>query len=248
MTVAPAEILPATAGLTADLCGVLRRHGLLLPLLRHLVIAEAVDDLALTDDERREALQGWCQRQGVSSQAALDQAKQRLGLGQEDLLWQAELPIRISRHCQRAFEQRAEQRFLERKADLDQVIYSLLRVQDSSLARELYLRIAEGEADFAELAARHALGPEQNTRGVIGPVALRQAHPALANLLRASSPGELHPPLQVADWWLVVRLEQLQPASFDAPTQQRMARELFEAWVEREVQERLAQSASAAIG
>jgi hypothetical protein len=42
----------------------------------------------------------------------------------------------------------------------------LLRVQKASLARELYFRIAQDEADFAELASTHSIGPEQPTRGV----------------------------------------------------------------------------------
>jgi parvulin-like peptidyl-prolyl isomerase len=121
------------------------------------------------------------------------------------------------------------------------VIYSLLRVGDAALARELYLRIAEGEADFAQLAARYAEGPEKATRGVVGPVPLLQAHPQLAELLRTSRPGELRPPLQIEQWWLVVRLENLRPATFDETMQRRMARELFDDWVAEEVAQRLAQ-------
>ena len=73
--------------------------------------------------------------------------------------------------------------------------------------------------DFAELAATYAEGMEQATRGVVGPVPLVQAHPVLANVLRTSQPGELRPPVQIEPWWLVVRLESLQPASFDEAMQ-----------------------------
>jgi parvulin-like peptidyl-prolyl isomerase len=74
----------------------------------------------------------------------------------------------------------------------------------------------------------------------VGPLPLLQAHPRLAQALRTSRPGQLLPPLNIEQWWLVVRLEQLQPASFDDTMRQRMARELFDAWVEEEAAQQLA--------
>jgi parvulin-like peptidyl-prolyl isomerase len=232
---------PVREAIPAALWQQLARHQLLLPLLRQSVIAEAVASVALSDEERSEAQQAWAQQQGIRSAEELQVHLQRHGLSEADAVWQAELPLRLAHHCQEHFAHRAEQRFLARKQQLDQVIYSLLRVEDAALARELYLRIAEGEADFAELAATYAKGPERSTRGVVGPVPLLQAHPLLAERLRTSRPGQLQPPLQIEQWWLVVRLESLRPASFDEAMQQRMTRELFEEWVEEEVRGRVLQ-------
>jgi parvulin-like peptidyl-prolyl isomerase len=218
----------------------LARHQLLIPLLRQHVIAYAVAGTAVADDERTQVQASWAGQQGIRTAEELQAHLQSRGFSEADAVWQAELPLRVARHCADHFVHRAEQRFLARKNQLDQVIYSLLRVEDGALARELYLRIAEGEADFAELAATYAKGPEQATRGVIGPVPLMQAHPTLAELLRTSRPGQLHPPLAIEQWWLVVRLETLRPANFDPEMQQRMARELFDEWVEAEVARLLA--------
>jgi len=213
----------------------LARHQLLLPLLRQEVVAAAVRHVSIDEEQRSEALRGWAQRHNLRSQEDLQAHLRRNGLSEADAAWQAELPLRVASHCEEHFAHRAEQRFLARKNQLDQVIYSLLRVEDAALAKELYLRIAEGEADFAELAALYAKGPERSTRGVVGPVPLLQAHPVLAELLRTSRPGRLHPPLQIDQWWLVVRLETLRPSSFDDGIPERMAKELFEEWVEEEV-------------
>jgi parvulin-like peptidyl-prolyl isomerase len=218
----------------------LGRHGLLLPLLRQMVIAAAVEAIELSGEEQQQALKGWCAHHGLRSPEALQAHLAVHGLSEADASWQAALPLRIEKHCENHFSHRAEQRFLARKGQLDQVVYSLLRVEDPSLARELYLRIAEGETDFAALAATYALGPERSTRGVVGPLPLLQAHPRLAQALRTSRPGQLLPPLNIEQWWLVVRLEQLQPASFDDTMRQRMARELFDAWVEEEAAQQLA--------
>lgn len=234
---APAGELPLQ--LPDPLWNLLARHQLLLPLLRQSVIAEAIAGVSLSEEERQQAQKAWLQQKAIQSPDQLQGHLASHGMSEADALWQAELPLRIRHHSHAQFLHRAEQRFLSRKQQLDTVIYSLLRVSSEALANELYLRIAEGEADFAELAASYAEGPEQATRGVVGPVPLLQAHPALANVLRTSQPGELRPPLAIEPWWLVVRLESLQPASFDEAMQNRMTHELFEEWVDAEVKERI---------
>ncbi len=224
--------LPA---IPTELWQALSRHALLVPLLRQSVIAAAVADVSISEQESVESRQAWGAANRLGSTEALIQHLKSHGLQEADAIWQAELPRRIHRHCEKHFSHRAEQRFLARKNQLDQVIYSLLRVEDAALARELYLRIAEGEADFAELAAGYSQGPERSTRGVVGPVPVLQAHPALAELLRTSRPGQLQAPLRIEQWWLVVRLESLRSASFDTEMSDRMARELFDEWVAEEV-------------
>ena len=87
-----------------------------------------------------------------------------------------------------------------------------MRTRDGFLARELYLRIANGEANFADLAAQHSQGNESKTNGIIGPVPLNQAHPILAERLRTSQPGQLQEPFSIDEWWLVLRLERYEPA------------------------------------
>jgi parvulin-like peptidyl-prolyl isomerase len=246
---APAARLSRTAlpTIPPELWRSLARHGLLLPLLRQSVITAAVAAVQLSEEESTQGRQGWGAANRLGSAEAVLQHLASHGMEEADALWQAELPQRISRHCLEHFAHRAEQRFLARKNQLDQVIYSLLRVEDGALARELYLRIAEGEADFAELAAAYSQGPERSTRGVVGPVPLLQAHPSLAEVLRTSRPGQLRVPLRIEQWWLVVRLESLRSASFTDEMRDRMARELFDEWVEEEVQGLLAAQPRSAV-
>ena len=234
----PEEIDPAA--LPDPLWRSLARHDLLVPLLRQITIAKATAAVVLSDEERQQARQVWIRKHGIQSAEQLQGHLANYGLSEAEATWQAELPFRIQRHCEEHFVHRAEQRFLARKPQLDQVIYSLLRVEDASLARELFLRIAEGEADFAELAATYSQGPERATRGIVGPVPLLQAHPTLAERLRTIRPGELQPPLPIEQWWLVLRLESLRSASFDDEMRLRMSRELFEEWVEEEIARQIA--------
>ena len=144
------------------------------------------------------------------------------------------------------FAPKAEARFLERKSELDQVVYSPLRLENSFLARELYLQIESGESNFADLAKRYAEGPERNTNGIVGPVSLTQAHPKLVEKLRVAQPGVLLEPFRIAEWWLVVRLERYSPATFTDEVADQMCQEMFDVWIDEETTAILSQLASEA--
>ncbi|MFZ4600245.1 MAG: peptidylprolyl isomerase, partial [Terrimicrobiaceae bacterium] len=106
--------------------------------------------------------------------------------------------------------------FERHRSQLEKLVYSLLRVQDAGIGRELWFRIHEGEATFAELAPAHAGGVEKFTGGIVGPVAARTMHPLLAERLKAAQEGELLKPFTIAKWHLVARLEKRIPAGLDA--------------------------------
>ena len=222
------------AELPAETLALLRRHNLLVPLLRAELIAEAVGSIPMEPEQSTQLLQNYCAGQQLESAEALNAHLQQLSLSQADLQWQLELPLRTQAYGEQHFRHKAEARFLARKEQLDRVVYSLLRVKDPFLARELYLQINGGEAHFADLAAQWAEGPERGTKGIVGPVPLTQAHPALAERLRTTKPGQLMEPFQIADWWLVARLERYEPARFDDAIAQQMTQELFQEWIQEE--------------
>ena len=221
--------------LPAETLALLRRHNLHRKLIRALVIEQAVGHVVLPEEAPAKLLARFCEQQEIEGSEALNARLQELNLSEADLRWQLELPMRIRRHARAEFGPKAEARFLERKESLDRVVYSLLRTKDAGLARELYLQISGGEANFADLAAEYAEGPERSTRGIVGPVPLTQAHPALAERLRTHAPGVLMEPFAIGEWWLVARLERMEPARFTKEMAREMAQELFEEWVQQEV-------------
>jgi parvulin-like peptidyl-prolyl isomerase len=233
--------------LSADLMQELRRHNLLQLLVQRRVVADAVGQEQLDAETCHQAHEAFYRQNGLQDDAAVQAYLSANGLSEADLHWQIELPLRVHQHCQEHYRHKAEAHFLSRKNQLDQVVYSLLRVKDGFLARELYLRIDAGEANFADLAAEFAEGPEQQTKGIVGPVPLTQAHPALAERLRTTAAGQLMQPFQIAEWWLVTRLESYTPASFDDATAQRMAGELFNQWVGEETSLRIRQLSASGI-
>ena len=57
--------------------------------------------------------------------------------------------------------------------------------------------------------------------------------------LRTAAPGALLEPFQIEQWWLVVRLESLRPAIFDERMALQMSQELFEQWLEQQVDQEI---------
>jgi parvulin-like peptidyl-prolyl isomerase len=212
---------------------------LLRPFLRQQILRNALAPEQLSQEQAQQALELFAQEHRLASPEDLERYRLDQVLSQQALADQIERPIRIQLHCARLYRPKAEARFLARKSQLDKVVYSLLRIADGGLAQELYLRLQEGEADFAELAASYSEGPERSTRGIVGPVSLTQAHPLLVERLRTCPAGVVQEPFQIDRWWLVFRLESLTPATFDELMARQMSMELFEQWLEEVVASRL---------
>jgi parvulin-like peptidyl-prolyl isomerase len=126
---------------------------------------------------------------------------------------------------------------LQWKSQLDRVIYSLIRVKDSGIAKELYFRLKANEQPFAELAQQYSQGLEAQAGGVIGPVPMNKPHAKLAQLLRACQPGQISPPTRIEDVWVIVRLEQFLPAQLDQSMRQRLLDELFTLWLKDQLKQ-----------
>jgi parvulin-like peptidyl-prolyl isomerase len=231
---------PATeVGLNPPVLALLARYGLLRPLLRQIKVHNSLASEQLTDEERQQALVAFAQEHGLATMEELEQFREAQMLRQDALVAVMERPLRLRKHCERLYKPKAEARFLDRKTELDRVVYSLIRLADEGMARELFLRLDEGEASFADLAAQHSEGPERSTRGVVGPVPLTQAHPQLVERLRTAPVGVVQEPFRIEQWWLVVRVESFTPATFNGEMADQMSEELFEEWLEAEVESQL---------
>ena len=97
--------------------------------------------------------------------------------------------------------------FSVKRNALDTVIYSLLRVKNAGLARELWISLSEGEVTFAELASlqRWARGSDQgcdrsSTAGSIEP-ALRSASALESGAVAATG--------SLGDWYVFCVLRHL---------------------------------------
>ena len=212
----------------------LKRYNLLKPLVEQMITSEAIAGVPVPADALEKAKLELLDQRGFETMERWSEMLADLDRTDEEVIDRLERVIRRQEYIRERFAPKAEARFLERKNELDQVVYSLLRLANNFLARELYLQIESGESNFADLAKRYAEGPERNTNGIVGPVSLTQAHPVLVEKLRVAQPGVLLEPFRIADWWLVVRLERYSPATFTPEVSDRMCREMFDAWIGEE--------------
>lgn len=196
------------------------------------VRAESVESMVNSEDEVMNAHAALAKQLRLDSTDDLSAHFHAHGLDLNEAIWQITLPQRVCQYSHQHFGSKAEAHFLDRKADLDGVVYSLLRVKDVGLANELFLRIAGGEASFSDLAGQFSEGHEKATRGIIGPVPMVKAHPQLRGLLRTAAVGKVRPPIQIEGWYLVARLESRIPAILDEAMRLQMEQELFEAEVQ----------------
>ena len=218
----------------ADGRTLLRKYNLLKPLVEQMITSEAIAGVEVSAEALEKAKLELLDQRGFETMEQWSEMLADLGRTDEEVIDRLERVIRRQEYIRERFAPKAEARFLERKNELDQVVYSLLRLANNFLARELYLQIESGESNFADLAKRYAEGPERNTNGIVGPVSMTQAHPVLVEKLRVAQPGVLLEPFRIADWWLVVRLERYSPATFTPEVSDRMCREMFDAWIAEE--------------
>jgi parvulin-like peptidyl-prolyl isomerase len=211
----------------------LRRTEAMRPLLRRDLEEEITKLVALPSERLSELLEQFRQQHQLGDDAAEATWLEQRGWSADDLQLHLARPEALDRFAQQRFGPGVEETFLQRKPELDTVVYSLLRVQDRGLAQELWIQLSEGEISFPEAASRHSDGPEANTKGVIGPVALGQLQPELADRLRTLRQGELREPITAGQWWILLRLEQLTPAKLDDAMRHRLLQEQLNTWLEQ---------------
>jgi parvulin-like peptidyl-prolyl isomerase len=208
------------------------------PMVKARLVEEASASFEPAPDELRDAWESFCKNFKLDAENPATVPTEFSGCQPGDLKKIVERDLRISRWKNAVFGPEAPGHFEKRKPALDRVVYSLLRVKEAGLARELWFRLKEGEATFAELAPTYASGNEVYTAGIVGPVAFGAMHPALAAVLKSARAGELLKPFAVAEWFLVARVDHLLPCEFDEAVKNQMIEELCHAWMETKANER----------
>ena len=219
-----------------EILSLLSRYRLMPQFLRGLVIDRAIAEIDFTEEERRHAIHEFRVQNNIVSDEDIQTWLLENSTTPEGLEEMALRPLRLHKFKQQRFDRKVENYFMQQKPHLDRVVYSLIRVKDEGLANEIYYRIEEGEATFGEMAQEHSEGPEAQTQGILGPAPVSKPHPFISRMLEVSKPGQLWPPRAIAEWFIIVRLEQFMPAQLDDRMRQQMVNEMFEAWLKDEVQ------------
>ncbi|MGB3205118.1 MAG: peptidylprolyl isomerase [Crinalium sp.] len=220
---------------TSEILTMLANYQMLPQFIQSIIIEQAIADIECTAEEKTAAIQKFCEKNQITSEEVLSSWLDICGIAPEKFETVATKELKIEKFKLATWGNKVESYFLTRKAQLDKVIYSLLRTTDMGIAQELYFRLQEGEESFADLARQYSQGVEAQTGGVIGPVELSNPHPSIAKMLAAHQPGELCPLMRLNEWIVIVRCEKFMPATLDEAMRQRLLNELFGSWLQEEL-------------
>jgi parvulin-like peptidyl-prolyl isomerase len=215
----------------AELMPILARYRLLPQLAREIIIYRAIAEIECTPEEVEQARTRFFQQEQIGSTEQLQVWLGQQGMTAQQLEALMLRDLKLEKFKENTWGDQVESYFIQSKSKLDRVVYSLIRTREAGIAQELYFRIQEGEATFAELAQQYSQGSESQTGGLVGPVELNVPHPKIAQILTASKVGQLHPPVPIAEWWILLRLEKYQSAQLDEPTRRRLLADLFQKWL-----------------
>ena len=117
--------------------------------------------------------------------------------------------------------------FYKRKRDLDQCVYSMLRLAEIGLAEELYLRLKNKECSIAELAFKYSIGPEKYTKGIVGPMPLSKTTDQVRALSTTENVGKLNKPLVIQNTIAIVVVEHIIEATLTPEAEEQLLEELL---------------------
>lgn len=205
---------------------------------RHIERSVCVD-FTPTDSEQVSFQQTFLIREKIDTPEALASWLETNDISEPQLSKQIFHALQLQQFKQKKFSNQVETSFLERKVNLDQVMYSMIRTSERAKAHELHLRIMEEEASFGDLASNYSEGIEQQFNGLIGPIELGRINPSISERLRISKEGQLWDPFELEGWWLLIRLEKSMPACLDVSMHQRIMDELYNTWIRKKIKEEL---------
>ena len=191
----------------------------------------------LTEEQRENALKAYLSHMGITTDKELKKWMHSEFLDEPQLRLRSERFFIWLNTCEKRFKNQMLSLFLKRKSQLDRAVYSLHWVDEEALAHELFIRLKERECSFEQLFCSL---PDDRKEGLPsgkhGPTKLEMLPDALAQILRVSTPGQVWPPREAEGGWVILQLEELQPAIFDKRLKQQFALELGDRWLKEQME------------
>ena len=222
-----------------DLVPLLTKYQILPKIAQEILVDKAIAGIECSEEENTLIYNQFYQQNQFTSDEQLQEWLDKQGINREQLQESITKKLRIDKYKQQTWNDQVDAHFIKRKAQLDRVVYSLIRVEKPELAQELYFRIKDDENAFSTLAMEYSQGTEAQTGGLIGPVEINAPHPKIAQILATCQLGQLVPPTRVGEWIVIIRLENYISAKLDDAMRQRMLDELFNRWLNQSVQQKV---------
>jgi putative peptide maturation system protein len=156
------------------------------------------------------------------------------GLSLED--WEERLSAQLiaRRLRDRVTADQVEAYFASNRAALDRAVVSQILVGEEEVAAELLAQITEEGADFAQVAREYSRDEVTRARGgYLGPIGRSTLGAEAEALVFGASTGQTVGPAKTDRGWLVLRVEDLNPAELDDGTREQIKDALFWEWLQQ---------------
>ena len=131
----------------------------------------------------------------------------------------------------------AENLYLKRKDDLDKIIFSQICVKDRNSAYDIYLKLESRESSFGEIKNLFRKNKEFIFHEKVGPINTSSLEPKMKEFLLQQTEDEFQEPILIDDFWVILRLDKKIDTVFDDQMKLLMVTELFEDWIQNEIQD-----------
>jgi parvulin-like peptidyl-prolyl isomerase len=204
-------------------------------LIRDLARREGI---AVTDEELQKAADQLRARAGLykADDTGIWLARNRLSV--EDLQTLAERAVVQRKLREKVTQGKVEPYFDANRSRYDRARAAHLVVDNEGLASELLCQIRDEGRDFAELARKHSLHEDsRQAGGRLGLVQRKNLNPAVAAAIFDAGPGSVVGPVKTDVGYHLILVQEVLPAHLDDRTADAVRDELFQAWLQAELQQ-----------
>ena len=215
----------------------LNQTNFLRPFLKYLIVEELTKDLEVPQDILENSFKNFCLSNGLDNKAKVNNFLQINFLTYQELIDQITHPLKKNVYMISEYGHLAENLYLRRKDDLDKIIFSQICVKDRNSAYDIYLKLESRESSFGEIKELFKNNKEFIFHEKVGPINTSSLEPEMKELLVQQTEGDLQEPILIDDFWVILRLDKKIDTVFDDQMKLLMVSELFEDWIQNEIQD-----------
>lgn len=213
----------------------LSKYGLLKDYLKSKILENKIQHIELNHEEILSAKENYMKFFGLKDDKSLEKHRISNILSIENLFYKITLFSKVQKYCDINYSEFISKRFFNQKENIDSVTYSLIRVKEYGLCKELYFRIKDDKDDFNQIAKDYSIGIEKKTSGLIGPLSLNKAHPKVKDKLKKCFLKFIHKPFKVNNDWIIIKLEDYIESKLDEKSIIKLKSEMLDEDIEKEL-------------
>ena len=215
---------------------VLNQTNFLRPLLKYLIIEELTKDLEVPQDILENSFSTFCINNSLNNKDKVNDFLQKNFITYEELIKQISHPLKKNVYMLSEYGHLAENLYLKRKDDLDKIIFSQICIKDKNSAYDIYLKLENKEYSFEEIKKLFRKNKEFIFNEKVGPINTSALNQEMKEFLIQQTEEEFQEPILIDNFWVVLRLDKKIDAVFDDQMKLIMVNELFDDWIQIEIQ------------